>query len=67
MFMYLGTFILNHYDLNELCQWVSNKRSFFSDKDFTIDGHLEYEELYSSISPQVLEITRAEHYDITIY
>ena len=69
MFMFFQNiyFLMNSYDLDELCQWVSNKRIFFSDKDFTIDGLLEYEEQYSSISPQVLEIRRAEHNDIIIY
>ena len=69
MFMFFQNiyFLMNSYDLDELCQWVSNTKIFFSDKDFTIDGLLEYEEQYSSISPQVLEITRAEHNDIIIY
>ena len=54
-------FLMNPYDLDELCEWVRNKRSFFVDKDFTIDGLLEYEEqCSSSISSQVLEITNEE-------
>ena len=38
---------------------------FFIDKDFTIDGLLEYEEQCSSsrISSLVLEITKEEHID----
>ena len=46
---------------------VNNKISFFSDKDITIDGLLEYEEQCSSISSQALEITRAEHNYIINY
>ena len=37
-------FLMSPYDLDELCESVRNKRSFFIDKDFTIDGLLEYEE-----------------------
>ena len=57
-------FLMSPYDLDELCEWVRNK-SFFIDKDFTIDGLLEYEEQCSSssISSRVLEITNEEHND----
>ena len=61
-------FLMSPYDLDELCEWVRNKRSFFIDKDFTIDGLLEYEEQCSSsssssssISSRVLEITNNDH------
>ena len=58
-------FLMSPYDLDELCQWVRNKRSFFSDKDFTTDGLLECEKQCSSssISPKVLEIAKEEHND----
>ena len=58
-------FLMSPYDQDELCEWVRNKRSFFIDKDFTIDGLLEYEEQCSSssISSRVLEITNEEHND----
>ena len=39
------------------------KEVFFIDKDFTIDGLLEYEEQCSNISSRVLEITNEEHND----
>ena len=56
---------MSPYDLDELCEWVRSKRSFFIDKDFAIDGLLEYEEQCSSssISSRVLEITNEEHND----
>ena len=57
-------FLMSPYDLDELCQWVRNKRSFFSDKDFTTDSLLECEKQFSSsISSKVLEITKEEHND----
>ena len=63
-------FLMSPYDLDELCEWVRN-RSFFGDKDFTIDGLLEYEEQCSSssssISSRILEITNEEHNDYISY
>ena len=58
-------YLMSPYDLDELCEWVRNKRSLLFDKDFTIDGLLEYEEQCSSssISSRVLEITNEEHND----
>ena len=47
----------------DLCKWVRNKRIFFSDKDFTIDGLLEYGKQCSSISSEVLETIKEEHND----
>ena len=54
-------FLMSPYDLDELCEWVSN--FFFSDKDFTVDGLLEYGKQCSSIniSSEVLEIIKEEH------
>ena len=48
------------------CVSGSEIKKFFYDKDFTIDGLLEYEEQCSSsssISSWVLEITKEEHND----
>ena len=60
-------FLMSPYDLDDLCEWVRNKRSLFIDKDFTIDGLLQYEEQCSSSSSsrlsRVLEITNEEHND----
>ena len=58
-------FLMHPSDLDELCEWVRNKRVFLIDKNITIDGLLEYEEQCSSsrssISSLVLEITNEEH------
>ena len=58
-------FLMSPYDLDELCEWVRNKSFFLNNKDFTIDGLLEYEEQCnsSSISSRVSEITNEEHND----
>ena len=54
-------------DLDELCEWVRNKRSFFIDKDFTVDGLLEYEEQCSSSMQYIIsgfrDYQRREHND----
>ena len=60
-------FLMSPYDLDELCEWVRIKEVvFFVDKDFTIDGLLEYCST-SSVSSRVLEITNEEHNDYISY
>ena len=42
-------FLMNSSDLDDICQWVTDKRSYFCGKQFTVDGLLERTEQCASL------------------
>ena len=46
---------MNSSDLNDICQWVTDKRSYLCGKQFTIDGLLERTAQCASLSCQIVE------------
>ena len=48
-------FLMSSSDLDDICQWVTDKRSYFCGKQFTVDGLLERTEQCASLSCQIVE------------
>ena len=45
-------FLMSSSDLDDICQWVTDKRSYFCGKQFTVDGLLEQ---CASLTCQIVE------------
>ena len=48
-------FLMSSSDLDDVCQWVTDKRSYFCGKQFTVDGLFERTEQCAGLSYQIAE------------